>query len=184
MKQEETKVSSKNSLESSVFNIKVTIENNKLQGKINDMNKVKILESVIKSSVGWIRKNQTADRKEFEHQQKELEKDCNPIIIKLYQSARGLQKECLGASPIGELSPQVVLFQSPPFEEVNEVSPRRCVALFHRKTFKGHKFSKFHGTFKTELLQQITGHYQFLNKIVHIGQGRGWITLHITSIEY
>lgn len=51
----ETKVSSKSSLESSAFNITVTTENNKLQGKINDKDKVKIPESVMKSSVGCIR---------------------------------------------------------------------------------------------------------------------------------
>ena len=33
---------------------------------------------------------QTAEKDEFEHQQKELEKVCNPIITKLYQSAGGM----------------------------------------------------------------------------------------------
>lgn len=32
----------------------------------------------------------TAERDEYEHQQKELEKVCNPIITKLYQSAGGM----------------------------------------------------------------------------------------------
>lgn len=34
--------------------------------------------------------SQTAERDEYEHQQKELEKICNPIITKLYQSAGGM----------------------------------------------------------------------------------------------
>lgn len=33
---------------------------------------------------------QTAERDEYEHQQKELEKVCNPIITKMYQSAGGM----------------------------------------------------------------------------------------------
>lgn len=33
---------------------------------------------------------QTAERDEYEHQQKELEKVCSPIITKLYQSAGGV----------------------------------------------------------------------------------------------
>lgn len=33
---------------------------------------------------------QTAEKDEYEHQQKELEKVCNPIITKLYQSAGGM----------------------------------------------------------------------------------------------
>ena len=32
----------------------------------------------------------SAERDEYEHQQKELEKVCNPIITKLYQSAGGM----------------------------------------------------------------------------------------------
>lgn len=33
---------------------------------------------------------QTAEKDEYDHQQKELEKVCNPIITKLYQSAGGM----------------------------------------------------------------------------------------------
>lgn len=33
---------------------------------------------------------QTAEKDEYEHQQKELEKVCNPIITKMYQSAGGM----------------------------------------------------------------------------------------------
>lgn len=54
MKQGEIKISSKNSLESSAFNNRVKIKSNKHQGKINK-DKMEILESVMKSSVGWIR---------------------------------------------------------------------------------------------------------------------------------
>lgn len=32
----------------------------------------------------------TAEKDEYEHQQKELEKVCNPIITKLYQGAGGM----------------------------------------------------------------------------------------------
>lgn len=32
----------------------------------------------------------TAEKDEYEHQQKELEKVCNPIISKLYQGAGGM----------------------------------------------------------------------------------------------
>ena len=31
--------------------------------------------------VSWLDKNQTAEKKEFEHQKKELENVCSPIII-------------------------------------------------------------------------------------------------------
>lgn len=42
---------------------------------------------------------QTAEKDEYEHQQKELEKVCNPIITKLYQSAGGMPDGMPGGFP-------------------------------------------------------------------------------------
>ncbi|KAK2871071.1 hypothetical protein Q8A67_023598 [Cirrhinus molitorella] len=83
------KVSAKNGLESYAFNMKSTVEDEKLKGKISDEDKQKILDKC-NEVISWLDKNQTAEREEFEHQQKELEKVCNPIITKLYQSAGGM----------------------------------------------------------------------------------------------
>uniref|UniRef100_A0AAV2JDP2 Ig-like domain-containing protein n=1 Tax=Knipowitschia caucasica TaxID=637954 RepID=A0AAV2JDP2_KNICA len=83
------KVSAKNGLESYAFNMKSTVEDEKLAGKISDEDKTKILEKC-NEVISWLDKNQTAERDEYEHQQKELEKVCNPIITKLYQSAGGM----------------------------------------------------------------------------------------------
>uniref|UniRef100_A0A3P9A7W7 Heat shock protein 8 n=2 Tax=Euteleosteomorpha TaxID=1489388 RepID=A0A3P9A7W7_ESOLU len=83
------KVSSKNSLESYAFNMKSTVEDEKLQGKISDEDKAKILEKC-NEVISWLDKNQTAEKEEYEHHQKELEKVCNPIITKLYQGAGGM----------------------------------------------------------------------------------------------
>ncbi|XP_077320460.1 heat shock-related 70 kDa protein 2 [Lithobates pipiens] len=78
------RVGAKNGLESYVYQIKQTIEDEKLKGKLSDQDKEKIL-SKCKSVLDWLDKNQMAEKEEFEHQQKELEKICNPIITKLYQ---------------------------------------------------------------------------------------------------
>ncbi|XP_038626035.1 LOW QUALITY PROTEIN: heat shock cognate 71 kDa protein-like [Tachyglossus aculeatus] len=67
------KVSSKNSLESYAFNMKATVEDEKLQGKISDEDKQKILDKC-NEIINWLDKNRTAVKEEFEHQQKELEK--------------------------------------------------------------------------------------------------------------
>uniref|UniRef100_A0A2K5R3L7 Heat shock protein family A (Hsp70) member 8 n=1 Tax=Cebus imitator TaxID=2715852 RepID=A0A2K5R3L7_CEBIM len=67
------KVSSKNSLESYAFNMKATVKDEKIQGKVNDEDKQKILDKC-NEIVNWLDKNQT------------LEKVCNPIITKLYQT--------------------------------------------------------------------------------------------------
>ena len=94
------KVSSKNSLESYAFNMKATVEDEKLQGKINDEDKQKILDKY-NEIINWLDKNQTAEKEEFEHQQKELEKVYNPIITKLYQSAGGMPGGMPGRMPGG-----------------------------------------------------------------------------------
>ena len=44
---------------------------------------------------------QTAEKEEYEHQQQELEKVCNPIITKLYQSAGGMTGGMPGGMPGG-----------------------------------------------------------------------------------
>ena len=94
------KLSSKNSLESCSFNVKATDEDEKLQGKINDEDKQEILD-ICNEIINWLNKNQTAKKEVFEHQEKELEKVCNPIITKLYQSTGGMSGGMAGGMPGG-----------------------------------------------------------------------------------
>ncbi|XP_041911600.1 heat shock cognate 71 kDa protein-like [Arvicola amphibius] len=112
------KVSSKNSLESYAFNMKATVEDEKLQGKINDEDKQKILDKC-KEIISWLDKNQTAEKEEYEHQQKELEKVCNPIITKLYQTAGGMPGGMPGGFPGGGAPPSGGASSGPTIEEVD-----------------------------------------------------------------
>jgi len=41
------------------------------------------------ASLKWLDSNQTAEKDEFDHKLKEVEKICSPIITKLYQGAGG-----------------------------------------------------------------------------------------------
>jgi len=82
------RIQAKNSLESYAFNIKSTIEDEKVKDKIPEDDRKKILDKV-QELIKWLDTNQLADKEEFEHKQKELEGICNPIITKLYQSAGG-----------------------------------------------------------------------------------------------
>lgn len=82
------RISSKNSLESYCFNIKSTIEEEKLKDKIPEDDKKKVLDK-INDTLRWLDSNQLAEKEEFDDKQKELEGICNPIITKLYQSAGG-----------------------------------------------------------------------------------------------
>ncbi|XP_053670821.1 heat shock 70 kDa protein cognate 4-like [Anopheles nili] len=86
-KQKET-ISAKNALESYCFNMKATMEDDKLKDKIGDSDKTLVLDKC-NDTIKWLDANQLADKEEYEHRQKELESVCNPIISKLYQGAGG-----------------------------------------------------------------------------------------------
>ncbi|KHN76389.1 Heat shock 70 kDa protein A [Toxocara canis] len=83
------RVAAKNALESYAFNMKQTIDDEKLKDKISSDDRKKI-EDKCDEIIKWLDHNQTAEKDEFEHMQKELEGVCNPIITKLYQSAGGM----------------------------------------------------------------------------------------------
>ncbi|PAA56673.1 hypothetical protein BOX15_Mlig022022g1 [Macrostomum lignano] len=82
------RVSAKNSLESYAFSMRQTVEDEKLKDKISEDDKKTILDKC-NDVIKWLDANQTAEKDEYDHQQKELEKVCNPIITKLYQAAGG-----------------------------------------------------------------------------------------------
>lgn len=92
------KVTAKNSLESYCFNMKSTIEDDKLKDKISDKDRDAILTKV-NETVAWLDANQLAEKDEYEHRQKELEKVCNPIISQIYAQAGGGPQGPAGGFP-------------------------------------------------------------------------------------
>jgi len=98
-KQKET-VSAKNALESYCFNMKATMDEDNLKGKIADTDKTLIMDKC-NETIKWLDGNQFAEKEEFEHRQKELEAICNPIITKLYQGAGGAPGGMPGGFPGG-----------------------------------------------------------------------------------
>jgi len=83
------RISAKNSLESYAFNMKATMEDEKLKDKISAEDKQKVLDKC-NDVVKWIDSNQLAEKDEYDHQLKDLEKICTPIVTKLYQGAGGM----------------------------------------------------------------------------------------------
>nr|KAF6477920.1 hypothetical protein HJG59_010815 [Molossus molossus] len=131
------KVSSKNALESYTFNMKATVEDEKLQGKISDEDKQKILDTC-NEIINWFYKNQTAEkeecamklstgfirtrlqkRKNLNISRKNWKKVCNPIITKLYQRAGGMPGGMPGGFPGGGAPPSGGASSGPTIEEVN-----------------------------------------------------------------
>lgn len=86
--QQRDRISAKNALESYCFNMKSTMEDEKVKDKIDASDKQKILNKC-NEVISWMDSNQLADKEEFLDKQKELESVCNPIVTKLYQNAGG-----------------------------------------------------------------------------------------------
>ena len=98
------RISAKNSLESYCFNMKTTINDEKLADKISADDKKKITDS-IEETLKWMETNQLAEKEEFEHKLKELEKTCSPIMTKLYGGAGGPAGGMPGGFPGGAGGP-------------------------------------------------------------------------------
>jgi heat shock protein 1/8 len=78
------KVESKNGLENYAYNMRNTIRDDNVAGKLDPADKKKIEDSV-EETISWLDSNQLAESDEFEDKMKELEGICNPIIAKMYQ---------------------------------------------------------------------------------------------------
>ncbi|XP_071633909.1 heat shock 70 kDa protein cognate 4 [Temnothorax longispinosus] len=83
--QQRERISAKNALESYCFNMKSTMEDDKIKDKIDASDKDKVM-SKCNEVISWLDANQLAEKEEFVDKQKELEAICSPIVTKLYQS--------------------------------------------------------------------------------------------------
>jgi len=83
------KVEAKNALENYAYNMRNTVRDDKVGGKLDPDDKQK-LESEIEKAIEWLDSNQLAETDEFEDKLKELEGICNPIMAKLYQAGGGM----------------------------------------------------------------------------------------------
>merc|ERR1712096_143321 len=98
--QQRERVQAKNELESYALNVKQSVEDDKLKGKISDEDKNAVVNKA-KEVLEWLDNNQTAEKDEFEHQKKELEGVANPIMTKLYQSGAAGAGGMPGGMPSG-----------------------------------------------------------------------------------
>jgi len=80
------RIQAKNGLESYAYNMQSTVEDEKMKDKITEDDKKTILDAC-SEAIKWLDSNQTAEKEEYEHKQKELEGKCKDIISKLYGGA-------------------------------------------------------------------------------------------------
>lgn len=82
--QQRDRISGKNALESFAFNMKSTLDDPNMQGKLSTED-AKTIKDKCEEIIHWLDANQLAEKEEFEHKLKEAESVCNPIITKMYQ---------------------------------------------------------------------------------------------------
>uniref|UniRef100_A0AC35TND1 Heat shock protein 70 n=1 Tax=Rhabditophanes sp. KR3021 TaxID=114890 RepID=A0AC35TND1_9BILA len=101
------RIQAKNGLESYCFNMKQTMEEDKVKEKIGAAD-LKVVVDKVEETLAWLETNQTAEKTEFEERQKELEAVCNPVVTKMY-----------GAAGAGAPPPSSEGGQGPTIEEVD-----------------------------------------------------------------
>ncbi len=82
------KIEAKNAVENYAYNMRNTMSDANVGGKLDPEDK-KTIEDAVEAAITWLDGNQTAEVDEFEDKLKELEGACNPIISKMYQNAGG-----------------------------------------------------------------------------------------------
>jgi len=92
------RISAKNGLESYCFNMKTTLDDEKVKDKISEDDR-KAIADKCDEAIKWLDANQLAEVEEFTAQQKEVEGVCNPIITKLYADAGGAPGGMPGGMP-------------------------------------------------------------------------------------
>ncbi|KAK3863890.1 hypothetical protein Pcinc_030375 [Petrolisthes cinctipes] len=82
------RITAKNNLESYCFNMKASVEDDKVKDKIPEADRDQVAQAC-RETLAWLDANQLAEAEEFEDRQKRLEEVCRPIISRLYAGAGG-----------------------------------------------------------------------------------------------
>ncbi|XP_059933319.1 heat shock 70 kDa protein 1 [Gadus macrocephalus] len=107
--QQRENIAAKNALESYAFNMKSSLREDNLKDRVSEEDR-KEVEEKCEQAILWLENNQLAEKEEYQHQLKELEKLCSPIISRLYQ----------GGVPAGSCGEQARAgSQGPTIEEVD-----------------------------------------------------------------
>jgi len=98
------RISAKNGLESYIFNLKSSLDNEEIKTKLTS-EEVSGAQTALDSALKWLDANQLAEKEEFEDKQKELETMSRPLMTKIYggQGAQSCgqqqQKSSNGSGP-------------------------------------------------------------------------------------
>ncbi|TYZ61973.1 hypothetical protein PybrP1_007283 [[Pythium] brassicae (nom. inval.)] len=115
------RIEAKNGLENYSYNLRNTLDDEKLKSQISEDDR-KAINDKVTETINWLDANQSAEKEEFEAKQKELESVANPILQKMYASAGGAGGMPGGGVPGGApggAPPSAGGDQGPKIEEVD-----------------------------------------------------------------
>lgn len=101
-KEETDRIQAKNGLEGYAYNLRNTLNDNSIKGKIPAADKA-ALEKAVDEAIAFVESTSAASKDEYESRQKELESVANPIMSKLYGGQPGGMPDfgASGAAPSG-----------------------------------------------------------------------------------
>ena len=76
------RINAKNTFENYVFQMKTTINDASLKGKLSESDR-NMISSKCEEALKWLDENQLAEKEEFEYHQKDVENVCGPVMAKL-----------------------------------------------------------------------------------------------------
>jgi len=85
---QKNRIEAKNSLENYLFNVRNSINDEKVASKLSAEDKA-TAEALIKENQDWLEANPQAEKEEYEEKQKAVEKVITPIMTKLYAGGGG-----------------------------------------------------------------------------------------------
>ena len=83
------KIDSRNKLESYLYNMKSTINDNDSLGDKIDSNDKENMENALKEALEWLDDNQDVEKEDYDEKLREVEAVCNPIIKQVYEKTSG-----------------------------------------------------------------------------------------------
>jgi L1 cell adhesion molecule like protein len=92
------RIQARNGLESYAYNLRNTLQDENVGGKLPEEDKEKI-KSASDECIKWLDDSQEASKEEYESRQKELEEVVNPIMMKFYQANGGAPGGAPGGMP-------------------------------------------------------------------------------------
>ena len=97
------RISAKNGLESYIFNLKSTLDQEQVKSKLGE-DDLMTAKAKLDDALSWLDRNQLGEKEEYESKQKELESDLKKLTEKLYSS--GGQQEQAGGPGCGQQARQ------------------------------------------------------------------------------